>query len=85
MPSCVGRNLYRHGRFHLRDTQYAAHPVVRVTWYGAFAYAHHYGKRLPTEYEKVTSSGKTQPPHFPDSSKRDENKNRPKEGSSKHL
>ena len=26
-------------------------PVVRVTWYGASAYAHHYGKRLPTEYE----------------------------------
>jgi formylglycine-generating enzyme required for sulfatase activity len=43
--------IYRHGRFHLRDTHYAAHPVVRVTWYGASAYAHHYGKRLPTEYE----------------------------------
>jgi serine/threonine protein kinase len=43
--------VYRHDRFHLRDTQYAAHPVVRVTWYGASAYARHYGKRLPTEYE----------------------------------
>jgi serine/threonine-protein kinase len=43
--------IYRHDRFHLRNTQYAAHPVVRVTWYGASAYAHHYGKRLPTEYE----------------------------------
>jgi serine/threonine-protein kinase len=43
--------IYRHDRFHLRDTQYAAHPVVRVTWYGASAYAYHYGKRLPTEYE----------------------------------
>jgi formylglycine-generating enzyme required for sulfatase activity len=43
--------VYGHDRFHLRDTQYAAHPVVRVTWYGASAYAHHYGKRLPTEYE----------------------------------
>ena len=43
--------IYRHDRFHLRDTQYAARPVVRVTWYGASAYAHHYGKRLPTEYE----------------------------------
>ena len=43
--------IYRHDRFHLRDTQYAAHPVVRVTWYGASAYAHHYGKRLSTEYE----------------------------------
>ena len=43
--------IYRHDRFHLRDTQYAAYPVVRVTWYGASAYAHHYGKRLSTEYE----------------------------------
>jgi formylglycine-generating enzyme required for sulfatase activity len=43
--------VYRHDRFHLRDAQYAAHPVVRVTWYGASAYAQHYGKRLPTEYE----------------------------------
>ncbi len=43
--------VYRHDRFHLRDTQHAAHPVVRVTWYGASAYAHHYGKQLPTEYE----------------------------------
>lgn len=43
--------IYRQGRFHLRDTQHAADPVVRVTWYGASAYAQHYGKRLPTEYE----------------------------------
>ena len=43
--------IYRHDRFHLRETKYAAHPVVRVTWYGASAYAHHFGKRLPTEYE----------------------------------
>ncbi len=43
--------IYRHDRFLLRDTKYASRPVVRVTWYGASAYAHHYGKRLPTEYE----------------------------------
>ncbi|MFA9615136.1 MAG: SUMF1/EgtB/PvdO family nonheme iron enzyme, partial [Deltaproteobacteria bacterium] len=43
--------IYRHDRFHLRDTKYGAHPVVRVTWYGASAYAQHYGKSLPTEYE----------------------------------
>jgi serine/threonine-protein kinase len=43
--------IYEHGRFHLRDTKYAANPVVRVTWYGASAYANHYGKRLATEYE----------------------------------
>ena len=27
------------------------HPVIEVTWYGAVAYAEHYGKRLPTEAE----------------------------------
>ncbi len=43
--------IYEHGRFHLRDTQHAANPVVRVTWYGAFAYARHYDKRLVTESE----------------------------------
>jgi serine/threonine-protein kinase len=43
--------IYEHGRFHLRDTKYAAYPVVRVTWYGASAYARHYEKRLATESE----------------------------------
>jgi len=43
--------VYLHDRFNLRDPRYAAQPVVRVTWYGAKAYAHHFGKRLPTEYE----------------------------------
>ena len=43
--------LYRHDRFHLRDVEKAAQPVLRVTWYGASAYARYYGKRLPTEYE----------------------------------
>jgi len=43
--------IYEHGRFHLREIEYAARPVVRVTWYGASAYAQHFGKRLATEYE----------------------------------
>ena len=43
--------VYGHDRFHLRDPRYAAEPVVRVTWYGARAYACHFGKRLPTEDE----------------------------------
>jgi serine/threonine-protein kinase len=43
--------VYEHSRFHLRDTDFASHSVVRVTWYGAMAYARHYGKRLATEYE----------------------------------
>ena len=27
------------------------HPVVEVTWFGAWAFAEHYGLRLPTEHE----------------------------------
>ncbi len=41
--------IFKHGRFHLKDLQDAAQPVVRVTWYGAMAYALHYHKRLPSE------------------------------------
>jgi eukaryotic-like serine/threonine-protein kinase len=43
--------IFKHDRFHLRDASYAANPVTRVTWYGASAYARHYGKRLLTESE----------------------------------
>jgi hypothetical protein len=48
-----GNNLsdqifYQHSRFHLRQTEWAPKPVIRVTWLGAQAYAQHYGKRLPT-------------------------------------
>jgi serine/threonine-protein kinase len=43
--------IYKHGRFHLRDVTYAAYPVVRVTWFGALAYARYYDKRLLTESE----------------------------------
>jgi len=43
--------MYEQGRFLLRKTEYAVYPVVRITWYGAQAYAAYYGKRLLTEYE----------------------------------
>jgi formylglycine-generating enzyme required for sulfatase activity len=49
---------YQHDRFHLRDPQNAAQPVVRVTWYGAAAYAKHFEKRLPTEHEWVFAAQK---------------------------
>ena len=39
--------IYKHSRFHLRQTEWAPKPVLRVTWLGAQAYARHYGKRLP--------------------------------------
>lgn len=40
--------IYKHGRFHIRQTAWASRPVTRVTWFGAQAYARHYGKELPT-------------------------------------
>lgn len=40
--------IHQNGRFRLRNAEWAAKPVVRVTWLGARAYAHFYGKRLPT-------------------------------------
>ena len=43
--------IFKDGRFLLTDAGYAANPVTRVTWYGASAYARHYGKRLLTEFE----------------------------------
>lgn len=43
--------IYEQNRFLLRESVAAALPVVRVTWYGAVAYAGHYGKRLLTETE----------------------------------
>lgn len=43
--------IYENGRFFLRETSSAALPVIRVTWYGAAAYARFYGKRLLTAHE----------------------------------
>lgn len=33
------------------QTDFEDHPVVEVTWFGAWAFARHYGLRLPTEQE----------------------------------
>lgn len=43
--------VFRDGKFFLKDPALASHPVVRVTAYGAAAYARFYGRRLPTELE----------------------------------
>ena len=40
--------IYQHSRFQLRQAEWAPKPVIRVTWLGAQAYAHHYGKHLPS-------------------------------------
>ncbi len=41
--------LFKHDKFHLREPTRGGDPVVRVTFYGARAYARHYGKHLLTE------------------------------------
>ncbi len=40
--------LHRNGRFELSGAQHSSCPVLRVTAYGAEAYAGHYGRRLPS-------------------------------------
>jgi len=43
--------IFEHGRFRVNGVHHAACAVLRVTAYGAAAYADYYGKRLPTEAE----------------------------------
>jgi len=57
--------IYQHSRFQLRQAEWAPKPVIRVTWLGAQAYAHHYGKHLPTYDEWQVL--KQQSPIVPDS------------------
>ena len=44
---------FQHGKFHLKDPKKGGLPVVRVTFYGAKAYAHYYKERLLTESEWI--------------------------------
>lgn len=43
--------VFENGKFHVHGAEHAACPVLRVTGYGASAYARFYDKRLPT-YEE---------------------------------
>jgi serine/threonine-protein kinase len=60
--------VFQDGKFSLKDGVFALRPVLRVTGYGASAYAQFYGERLPTELEWLrlmrgdTSSTATIPP-----------------------
>jgi len=43
--------VFSEGRFHVKNSAHAACPVIRVTAYGASAYAQFYKRRLPTKTE----------------------------------
>lgn len=43
--------IYYRNNFYFVNAGKNRYPVVEVSWYGANAYAHYYGKRLPTEAE----------------------------------
>jgi serine/threonine-protein kinase len=56
--------LFQNGKFRIKDPMHAACAVLRVTAYGALAYAQFYGRRLPTEAEwlyAASAGGSTQP------------------------
>lgn len=42
---------FRGGEFHIKAAPHAACPVLRITGYGALAYARYYNERLPTDIE----------------------------------
>ena len=56
----------REGTFQLTpDNSYANHPVVYVTWSGAWAFVKHYNLRLPTEQEWEKAARGTSGYDFP--------------------
>lgn len=48
--------VFENGRFSLKNSRYRSYPVIRVTGYGAAAYARFYHERLPTELEWYAAS-----------------------------
>ncbi len=53
--------LFKNGKFRLNSPKYAASPVLRVTAYGASAFARFYGRRLPTATEWLYAIQKGSP------------------------
>jgi eukaryotic-like serine/threonine-protein kinase len=57
--------MYRNGRFHINKPAHAAWPVIRVTGYGALAYARFFHRRLPTAREWAYAVSKGTPDRTP--------------------
>jgi len=53
--------VFRNGRFFLKEPSFGSNPVVRVTAYGAEAYARFYGRRIPMELEWIYARGEKNP------------------------
>jgi serine/threonine-protein kinase len=49
--------VFRKGKFHVSNAAYASLPVLRITAYGAAAYARFYNRRLPTVEEWLYAFG----------------------------
>ncbi len=45
--------VYRNKEFHISDPAWASSPVLRITGYGASAFAQYFGRRLPTQVEML--------------------------------
>ena len=45
--------VYLNNEFHISDPAYASSPALRVTGYGASAFAQYFGRRLPTPVEML--------------------------------
>jgi eukaryotic-like serine/threonine-protein kinase len=57
--------MYRNGRFHINNPAHADLPVIRVTGYGASAYARFFHRRLPTAREWAYAVSKGTPDATP--------------------
>jgi eukaryotic-like serine/threonine-protein kinase len=57
--------MYRNGRFHINNPAHADLPVIRVTGYGASAYARFFDRRLPTAREWAYAISKGTPDTTP--------------------